>query len=72
MLHTPRGSESEEREVLFVYAVIVTGGKQYKVAEGDIIVEKLDVEVESEITFDEVLGRRSETLKSARQSTEPS
>jgi large subunit ribosomal protein L21 len=47
----------KKREVLFVYAVIVTGGKQYKVAEGDIIfVEKLDVEVESEITFDEVLA----------------
>ena len=40
-----------------MYAVIVTGGKQYRVAEGDIIfVEKLDVEVESEIIFDEVLA----------------
>ena len=33
-----------EREVLFVYAIIETGGKQYKVNEGDIIfVEKLGV-----------------------------
>ena len=35
-----------EREVLFVFAIIETGGKQYKVNEGEIIfVEKLDVEV---------------------------
>ena len=34
----------KEREVLFVYAIIETGGKQYKVNEGDIIfVEKLGV-----------------------------
>ena len=38
------------------YAIIKTGGKQYKVAEGDIIeVEKLDVEAGSETTFSEVL-----------------
>ena len=46
-----------ESEVLFVFAVIKTGGKQYKVQEGDIIfVEKLDVEAGSEITFDDVLA----------------
>ncbi len=39
-----------------MYAVIVTGGKQYRVAEGDVIfVEKLDVADGSEITFDQVL-----------------
>ena len=38
------------------YAVIKTGGKQYRVQQGDQIdVEKLDVEVDSEITFDEIL-----------------
>lgn len=38
------------------YAVIKTGGKQYRVAAGDKIdVEKLDLEVDSETTFDEVL-----------------
>lgn len=38
------------------YAVIKTGGKQYRVQEGDKLdVEKLDAEVDSEITFDEVL-----------------
>jgi large subunit ribosomal protein L21 len=38
------------------YAVIKTGGKQYRVQQGDKIdVEKLDVEVDAQITFDEVL-----------------
>ncbi len=38
------------------YAVIKTGGKQYKVAEGDVInVEKLDVPVDDKLTFDDVL-----------------
>lgn len=40
-----------------MYAVIVTGGKQYKVAEGDVLyIEKLDAEAESEVTFDTVLA----------------
>ena len=39
-----------------MYAVIKTGGKQYRVAEGDTLrVEKLPGEVGSRITFDEVL-----------------
>ncbi len=38
------------------YAVIATGGKQYKVEEGAILeVEKLDVEADKELTFDQVL-----------------
>jgi large subunit ribosomal protein L21 len=38
------------------YAVIQTGGKQYRVAEGDVIeVEKLDVAEGAEAKFDEVL-----------------
>ena len=38
------------------YAVIKTGGKQYRVQEGDKLdVEKLDVEVDDEIRFVEVL-----------------
>ena len=37
--------------------VIVTGGKQYTVAEGDILfVEKLGVEAEETVTFDQVLA----------------
>lgn len=39
-----------------MYAVIRTGGKQYRVSEGDTIeVEKLDTEVGSEVRLDEVL-----------------
>ena len=38
-------------------AVIVTGGKQYTVAEGDILfVEKLGAEVEQTVKFDQVLA----------------
>ena len=39
-----------------MYAVIATGGKQYKVAEGDVIrVEKLGAEDGAEVTFDDVV-----------------
>ena len=39
-----------------MYAIIKTGGKQYKVAEGDVIfVEKLDAAEGDAVTFDEVL-----------------
>ena len=44
-----------------MYAIIVTGGKQYKVQNGDIVfVEKLDAEADAEITFDKVLAVGSE------------
>ncbi|MCR5748262.1 MAG: 50S ribosomal protein L21 [Lachnospiraceae bacterium] len=40
-----------------MYAIIATGGKQYKVSEGDVIfVEKLDVETGNDVTFDQVLA----------------
>ena len=40
-----------------MYAIIATGGKQYKVSEGDVVrVEKLDAEVGSTVTFDNVLA----------------
>ena len=40
-----------------MYAIIATGGKQYKVAEGDIIkVEKLGLEAGTTYTFDQVLA----------------
>ena len=39
-----------------MYAVLVTGGKQYRVAQGETLrVEKLEADVGSEITFDNVL-----------------
>ena len=38
-------------------AIIVTGGKQYKVSEGDVLfIEKLEAEAGAEITFDQVLA----------------
>jgi len=38
-------------------AIIVTGGKQYTVAEGDTLyVEKLGAEAEAEVKFDKVLA----------------
>jgi large subunit ribosomal protein L21 len=39
-----------------MFAVIKTGGKQYRVCAGDKLkIEKLDAEVGSEVTFDQVL-----------------
>lgn len=40
-----------------MYAIIETGGKQYRVQEGDILfIEKLDAEADAAITFDRVLA----------------
>lgn len=39
-----------------MYAVIKTGGKQYRVQKGDVLrIEKLDAEVGKKVTFDTVL-----------------
>ncbi len=47
-----------------MYAIIATGGKQYKVSEGDgIRVEKLDVEAGSVVTFDQVIAVSDGSLK---------
>jgi large subunit ribosomal protein L21 len=47
-----------------MYAIIATGGKQYKVSEGDVIkVEKLDVEEGNTVTFDQVIAVCDDTLK---------
>ncbi len=46
-----------------MYAIIATGGKQYKVSEGDIIrVEKLGVESGGTVTFDQVLAVNNGSL----------
>ena len=47
-----------------MYAIIATGGKQYKVAEGDVIrVEKLGAEAGETVTFDQVLAVKGDDLK---------
>ena len=44
-----------------MYAIIETGGKQYKVQEGDVVfIEKLVAEEGSEVSFDKVLAVSSE------------
>jgi large subunit ribosomal protein L21 len=53
----PKLASNDNRRVLKMYAIIATGGKQYKVAEGDIIkVEKLGAEAGETVTFDQVLA----------------
>jgi large subunit ribosomal protein L21 len=43
-------------EVMNMYAVVATGGKQYKVEEGEVLrFEKLTGEIGDEVTFDQVL-----------------
>ncbi len=40
-----------------MYAVIVTGGKQYRVQEGDVVyIEKLNAEADSTVEFDQVIA----------------
>jgi len=47
-----------------MYALIATGGNQYKVAEGDVIrVEKLGAEAGETVTFDNVIAVSNEGLK---------
>ena len=47
-----------------MYAIIATGGKQYKVSEGDVIkVEKLDAEAGNTVTFDKVIAVSNDSLK---------
>ena len=39
-----------------MYAIIATGGKQYRVSEGDVIyIEKIDAQVDSTVAFDVLL-----------------
>ena len=39
-----------------MYAIIATGGKQYRVSEGDVIyIEKIDAQVDSTVSFDFLL-----------------
>lgn len=44
-----------------MYAIIETGGKQYKVEAGDTVyIEKLNVEADAELTFDKVIAVAAE------------
>jgi len=47
-----------------MYAIIETGGKQYKVSSGDVLfIEKLDADAETTVTFDKVVAvSNDETL----------
>ncbi len=46
-----------------MYAIIATGGKQYKVSEGDIItIEKLGVQAGENVTFDKVVAVNNGSL----------
>ena len=52
-----KGSEFIQKEVYIMYAIIKTGGKQYKVQEGDVVyVEKLGMEDGAAVSFDEVIA----------------
>ena len=52
-----------KKEVLHMYAIIATGGKQYRVSEGDTIyIEKLDNEVGDVVSFP-VLMLSGETIE---------
>ena len=47
-----------------MYEIMATGGKQYKVSEGDIItIEKLGVDAGEKVTFDQVLAVSGDDMK---------
>lgn len=47
-----------------MYAIIETGGKQYRVEQGDVIyIEKLDAQADEEVIFDKVVAVKNTTLK---------
>ena len=47
-----------------MYAVIETGGKQYRVSEGDVVkVEKLNAEVGAEVSFNVVMVSDGDAIK---------
>lgn len=51
-----------------MYAIIENGGKQYKVAEGDVLkVEKLAAEVGAEVNFNVVLVADENGLKGGKE-----
>lgn len=56
-------SRKRKRGAFPMFAIIVTGGKQYKVQEGDVVfVEKLDAAEGETVKFDEVLAVSGESF----------
>ena len=61
----PQFPASIDQEVLCtMYAIIATGGKQYRVSQGDVIyIEKIDQDVDSAISFDALMIGGDEAVK---------
>ena len=60
----PNCGETGVEEVGRMYAIIETGGKQYKVEKGNRVhVEKLDAEAGSEVSFDAMMTASGKTIK---------
>ena len=56
-----------------MYAIVLTGGKQYKVSEGDQInVEKLDAEVGAQVKLDVLMLSDGKTVKAGNPYVEGS
>ncbi len=64
-MHTPIVARLKLRQVpKEMYAIIETGGKQYRVEPGSVIyVEKLSAEENAEVIFDKVVAVKNTTLK---------
>lgn len=55
--HTSSQRDLRKDDALTMYAIVETGGKQYKVSEGDVVfVEKLGLEEGATYTFEKVLA----------------
>ena len=64
IFQAPQSASNDRIGGKLMYAIIATGGKQYKVSEGDIIkVEKLGVNAGDSYTFDQVLAVNNGELK---------
>ena len=60
----PKGRIHLLTNTAMAYAVIKTGGKQYRIQEGDKFdVEKLDVEIDAILTFDALIVGEGESVK---------
>ncbi len=61
----PQVPASMYQEVLCtMYAIIATGGKQYRVSQGDVIyIEKIDQDVDSAVSFDVLMVGGEDAVK---------